>query len=94
MVMDTLGLALAVTLNWVTRHSAASRQMLPLLAFPLLAVGDLTSIYHELKSIHLRSLNRERAELIVAAWLDEGIVPTAQQVCPPNTILMMIWLCD
>ena len=80
MVMDTLGLALAVTLNWLTRHTAAQRQLLPLLAFPILAAGDLTSIYHELKSIHLRSLNQERAELIVAAWLDGASVPSALQV--------------
>jgi hypothetical protein len=80
MVMDTVGLAIAVTLTWLTRNSAAARQALPLVAFPLLAAGDLVSIYHELKAIHLRSLNHERAELIAAHWLAHRRVPSARQV--------------
>ena len=81
MVMDTLGLAISVTLTWLTRNSAKARQALPLVAFPLLAVGDLVSIYYELKAIHLRSLNHERAELIAAHWLAHRRVPSARQVC-------------
>jgi len=80
MVMDTLGLAISVTLTWLTRNSATARQALPLVAFPLLAAGDLVSIYYELKAIHLRSLNHERAELIAAHWLAHRRVPSARQV--------------
>ena len=80
MVMDTLGLAISVTLTWLTRNSAKARQALPLVAFPLLAAGDLVSIYYELKAIHLRSLNHERAELIAAHWLAYRRVPSARQV--------------
>ena len=35
----------------------------------LLAAGDLFFISRELKSVHLRTLNRERAELAAEAWL-------------------------
>ena len=35
----------------------------------LLAAGDLFCIARELKSVHLRTLNRERAELAAEAWL-------------------------
>jgi hypothetical protein len=60
----------------------ASRRALPLLMFPLLAAGDLWSIYRELRSIHLRTLNKERAEIIAQHWLAEGRVPTPRQVRP------------
>jgi len=55
---------------------------LPLLFLPMLAVGDLTSIYHELKAVHLRTLNRERAELAAEGWLGSGraVVPSAERV--------------
>jgi hypothetical protein len=55
---------------------------LPWLFLPMLAVGDLTSIYHELKAVHLRTLNRERAELATAGWLGSGraAVPSAEDV--------------
>ena len=35
----------------------------------LLPAGDLFCIYHELKAVQLRVLNRERAELIIQGWL-------------------------
>ena len=34
----------------------------------------------ELRSIHLRTLNKERAEIIAQHWLQEGHVPTPRQV--------------
>lgn len=34
----------------------------------------------ELRSIHLRTLNKERAEIIAQHWLQEGRVPTPRQV--------------
>ncbi|KAI3433453.1 hypothetical protein D9Q98_003266 [Chlorella vulgaris] len=80
MVMDNLGLAAAVGLTYLCRHTEASRRALPLLMFPLLAAGDLWSIYRELRSIHLRTLNKERAEIIAQHWLAEGRVPTPRQV--------------
>lgn len=80
MVVDNLGLAAAVGLTYLCRHSEASRRLLPLALFPVLAVGDLWAIYSELRSIHLRTLNKERAEIIAQHWLQEGAVPTPRQV--------------
>lgn len=59
-----------------------ARRLLPLALFPVLACGDLWAIYSELRSIHLRTLNKERAEIIVQHWLREGAVPTPRQVSP------------
>lgn len=95
MVADNMGLALAVSLSWACRNDARARQLLPLLAFPLLATGDLCSIYRELKSIHLRNLNKERAEIVAEMWLEAGRIPSAAEVpihtswppLPPGTLL-------
>ncbi len=42
------------------RHSVKWRWLLPLCAFPFLAVTDLWCIYNEVKSVQLKTLNRER----------------------------------
>ncbi|EFN59464.1 hypothetical protein CHLNCDRAFT_138052 [Chlorella variabilis] len=80
MVMDNIGLAAAVGLTYLCRHTEAARRALPLVMFPLLAAGDLWAIYSELRSIHLRTLNKERAEIIAQHWLREGRVPSPRQV--------------
>ena len=80
MVMDTLGLATCVALTWAVRNNARGRVALPLIILPIFGVGDLSAIYAELKSVHLRIMNRERAEMIAEAWLASGQVPTAKQV--------------
>jgi hypothetical protein len=99
--------------------------LLPLCAFPFLAIGDLYAIYRpvkrqacdlggmhplfcmtlqfgwarhghtypacadpppltcccrELKSVQLKTLNTERAEMVTDAWLRTGTVPTAAEV--------------
>ena len=62
---------------------------LPWLFLPALAVGDLTSIYHELKAVHLRTLNRERAELVADGWLASGraVVPSAERVASEEPLV-------
>ena len=80
MVMDTVGLLACVALMSAVRARPRAQRLLPLAMLPVLAAGDLWSIWHELKAIHLRSLNRERAEMIAEAWLRRGRVPTARQV--------------
>ncbi len=80
MIADNSGLALAVSLSYACRNDPRARQLLPLLAFPLLATGDLCSIYRELKSIHLRNLNKERAEIVAEMWLEAGRIPSAAEV--------------
>ena len=74
MVMDTLALAVSASANYVLRHREAQRMALPLIAFPLCGLADLFCIYHELKSVQLRSLNRERAEMVAEHWLHTGQV--------------------
>jgi glutamate N-acetyltransferase/amino-acid N-acetyltransferase len=74
MVMDTLALAVSATANYVLRHQESRRMLLPLVAFPLCGFADLFCIYHELKAVQLRSLNRERAEMVAEFWLSQGRV--------------------
>ena len=89
MIADNIGLAMAVSLSYACRNDPRGRQLLPLLAFPLLATGDLCSIYRELKSIHLRNLNKERAEIVAEMWLDHGRIPSAAEVLAA----VCVWLC-
>lgn len=86
MVADNFGLGLAVSLSYACRNDPRARQLLPLLAFPLLATGDLCSIYRELKSIHLRNLNKERAEIVAEMWLEAGRIPSAAEVSQECTV--------
>ena len=130
MVMDNIGLASAVALTHACRNSAAARRVLPLAAFPVLALGDLYSIYRqaahcsegacifeepqwpaaplsprrpptrrlralpcpapprELRSIHLRTLNRERMEIIAQRWLADGRVPSPQEVSSEERLVL------
>lgn len=77
MVMDTLALAVSAIANYLLRNREAQRMLLPLIAFPVCGLGDLFCIYHELKAVQLRSLNRERAEMVAEHWLDQGRVSAA-----------------
>ncbi len=43
-------------------------------------LGDLTCIWHELKAVQLRTLNRERAEMVIERWIRRGAVPDAAEV--------------
>ena len=80
MVMDTLGLAICVGLTFSVRRHPQLRLLLPLLTFPFLVVLDLLCIYQELKATHLRTLNRERAEILAERWLLDGLIFTAKEV--------------
>ncbi|KDD72631.1 DUF647 hypothetical protein, partial [Helicosporidium sp. ATCC 50920] len=64
MVWDSLGLALAVAAGALCRRSEQALRLLPLLAFPVLCAGDLCSIAGEMRSVQLRTLNRERADIL------------------------------
>lgn len=80
MVVDNLGLALAVTATHVCRNSEAARRALPLAALPFLAAGDLYSIYRELRSVHLRTMNKERAEILAEQWVASRAVLSPREV--------------
>ena len=62
--------------------------MLPLIMFPVLIPGDLYSIYQELRSVHLRTLNKERAELLAAAYLEGQRVLTPEAVSKMERFVM------
>eukprot|EP00882_Tetradesmus_deserticola_P029875 GHRQ01033503.1.p1 GENE.GHRQ01033503.1~~GHRQ01033503.1.p1 ORF type:complete len:440 (+),score=220.70 GHRQ01033503.1:535-1854(+) len=87
MVMDTLALAVSATANYVLRHQESRRMLLPLVAFPLCGIGDLFCIYHELKAVQLRSLNRERAEMVAEHWLKQGRVPSFRDISSSESLL-------
>lgn len=89
MVMDTLGLALCVTLTYAVRHNPRGRMLLPICAFPALAAVDLFCIFQELKATHLRTLNRERAEMVAERWLADGTIFSASQVRFPSCSPML-----
>lgn len=80
MMMDNLGLAFSVAATHAVRHNESLRRALPLTLLPVLVFGDLFCIYKELKSVHLRTLNRERTEIILRNWLDRCVVLTPKQV--------------
>jgi len=69
MVVDNLGIATAAGLTWLVRADPFWRSRLPLAMYPLAVAGDLAGIYGELKSVHLRTLNKTRAEMLFAQLL-------------------------
>lgn len=75
-----LALCASATAMFLARHSERGRLLMPLVAYPLLAVGDAWATYNELKSIELKTLNRERAEMVAEHWLSTGRVPSAYEV--------------
>lgn len=79
MVVDMLALGVSASAMYLAKN-IPKPALLPLMAFPALAVGDLYSIYRELKAVELRTLNRERAEMIVERWVAKGAVPNAAEV--------------
>jgi len=91
MAVDTMGLTLAVTLSALCKGNESARGALPLVAFPFLVTGDLVSIYNELSSIHLRTLNKERAEIIADEWLrgrKKNGVPTPEEVSAKERLIL------
>ncbi len=75
-----VALGFSVGVMHLTRRSDRLRVLAPLVAFPFFAVADLWAIYHELKAVQIRQLNRERAEMVAGRWLQEGRVPSVAEV--------------
>ena len=87
---DSAGLCVAVALGAVLRRlgGIARGPAGPLLFFPPLAALDLWSIRRQLKSVVLRSLNKERTEIIAQQWLATGRVPTHAEVAERERLLI------
>lgn len=88
MAVDTLGLAVAMSLNFMLKSNEAARRALPLAMFPILVSGDLFSIYKELRSVELKTLNKERAEFIAQHWASCGVVPSPRQVSASERFIL------
>jgi hypothetical protein len=88
-VAAAAGAAASATTTAAAAAAVPATAALPWLFLPLLAIGDLTSIYHELKAVHLRTLNRERAELAAEGWLVSGraAVPSSEQVAKAEPLV-------
>ncbi|KAG1673256.1 hypothetical protein FOA52_002536 [Chlamydomonas sp. UWO 241] len=95
MVVDMLALAVSAAFMYTVRNSERARMVVPLLAFPLLAAADIWSVYHEIKAIQLKVLNRERAEMVADRWLAEGArhMPTAAQISADERLLLPQDIC-
>lgn len=91
MVVDTLALGVSAWLTHVVRHNPSWQLLLPLLAYPVCAVGDVLSIYMELKAIQLRTVNRERAELIAEVWINTQSIPSFGEVSANERLM---WASD
>lgn len=59
-VADNIGLAIAVGLSSACGQNEKMRSLIPLVTFPVIAAMDLFAIRQELKSVHLRTLNKVR----------------------------------
>ncbi|KAK3257866.1 hypothetical protein CYMTET_33062 [Cymbomonas tetramitiformis] len=70
------------------RKSVKARAMVPYALFPALCLVDLGCIHKELKAVQLKTLNKERAEMITGKWLDTGRIPSFAEVANDERILI------
>ena len=87
---DNLGLAAAVVATSLTGKiaSAKARLILPLLAFVPLATADLYCIYRELKATQLKTINRERGEIVAELFVRNGTVPSFKTVADAERLFI------
>ena len=87
---DNLGLAAAVVATSLTGKiaSANARLILPLVAFVPLAAADLYCIYRELKATQLKTINRERGEIVAELFVKNGRVPSFKTVADAERLFI------
>jgi len=87
---DNLGLGLAVVATSFTGKiaSANARLVLPLVAFCPLAATDLYCIYRELKAVQLKTINRERGEIVAELFVKNGKVPSFKTVADAERLFI------
>ena len=64
------------------------RRALPVFAFGPLAALDLICIYKELKAVQLRTINKERAEIIAEAFVKEREIPSRARVADAERLFI------
>nr|GMD83864.1 protein root UVB sensitive 4 [Ipomoea batatas] len=77
---DNLGLMLAAVLNFLCRNNPRLQAGLPFLVYPIFSALDLYGIYQGLKHVHLQTLTKDRLEIIVNLWIEQGRVPSPAEV--------------
>ncbi|CAI9110066.1 OLC1v1010029C1 [Oldenlandia corymbosa var. corymbosa] len=77
---DNLGLLLAALLNIALRNNQRLQAALPFVVYPIFSAIDLFGIYQGLKHVHLQTLTKDRLEIIINAWFQQGYVPSPAEV--------------
>ncbi|CAN4081601.1 unnamed protein product [Withania somnifera] len=77
---DNLGLTLAATLNILSANNPRLQAGLPFVMYPIFSVLDLFGIYQGLKHVHLQTLTKDRLDIIISTWIQQGFVPSPEEV--------------
>ncbi|KAK4347846.1 hypothetical protein RND71_034185 [Anisodus tanguticus] len=77
---DNLGLMLAAALNILFANNPSLQAGLPFVMYPVFSVLDLFGIYQGLKHVHLQTLTKDRLDIIISMWIQQGFVPSPEEV--------------
>ncbi|KAI5665867.1 hypothetical protein M9H77_15720 [Catharanthus roseus] len=77
---DNLGLVLAAMLNILVKNNQRLQAALPFLVYPIFSTFDLFGIYQGLKHVHLQTLTKDRLEIIISMWIQQGHIPSPAEV--------------
>ncbi|XP_059283137.1 protein root UVB sensitive 4 isoform X2 [Lycium ferocissimum] len=77
---DNLGLMLAAALNILFANNPSLQAGLPFVMYPIFSVLDLFGIYQGLKHVHLQTLTKDRLDIIISTWIQQGFVPSPEDV--------------
>mmetsp|Transcript_14306 Transcript_14306/g.24221 ORF Transcript_14306/g.24221 Transcript_14306/m.24221 type:complete len:605 (-) Transcript_14306:83-1897(-) len=85
---DNLGLALAVAATTMVRGNPFWRSVIPFIMYPILSFTDLYCIHKELMCVQLKTVNKERGEIIAEHWLKHGESPTFAEVASQENLFL------
>lgn len=77
---DNLGLLLAASLNVICKNNQRLQAGLPFVVYPIFSAIDLYGIYQSLKHVHLQTLTKDRLEIILNLWIQQGYIPSPAEV--------------
>lgn len=77
---DNLGLLLAASLNVICKNNRRLQAGLPFVVYPIFSAIDLYGIYQSLKHVHLLTLTKDRLEIILNTWIQQGYIPSPAEV--------------
>eukprot|EP00976_Prorocentrum_cordatum_P009264 184788-Prorocentrum_minimum.AAC.1 len=87
-VSDNLGLAFAVALTAAVRNLPKVRTTIPFVLYPILSGIDLFCIHKELKCVQLKTMNKERGEIIAEHWLQHASAPNFAEVAKQEHLFL------